>query len=38
MQTIWQVLLTGMGVAMIAATIAAFVGLCVLLWSTRRID
>jgi hypothetical protein len=38
MQTIWQVLMTGVGVAMIATTIAVFIGLCVLLWSTRRID
>jgi hypothetical protein len=38
MQTIWQVLATGMGVVMITATIAVIVGLCVLLWWTRRID
>jgi hypothetical protein len=38
MQTIWQVLATGMGVMMITMTIAVIVGLCVLLWWTRRID
>jgi hypothetical protein len=38
MQTIWQVLATGMGVVMITTTIAVIVGLCVLLWWTRRID
>jgi hypothetical protein len=38
MQTIWQVLATGMGVVMITTTIAAIIGLCVLLWWTRRID
>src|SRR5215213_5746822 len=37
MQTIWQVLATGMGVVMIATTIAVIIGLCVLLW-THRID
>jgi hypothetical protein len=38
MQTIWQVLATGMGVVMITTTIAVIIGLCVLLWWTRRID
>jgi hypothetical protein len=38
MQTIWQVLATGVGVAMIATTIAVIVSLCVLLWWTHRID
>jgi hypothetical protein len=38
MQTIWQLLLTGMGVVMITTTIAVIIGLCVLLWWTRRID
>jgi len=37
MQMIWQVLATGMGVVMIATTIAVIIGLCVLLW-THRID
>jgi hypothetical protein len=38
MQTVWQMLFTGMGVVMITATIAAIIGLCVLLWWTLRID
>lgn len=38
MQTLWQVMLTGVGFVMITATIAVLIGLCVLLWSTRRID
>ena len=38
METIWQVLATGVGVAMITTTIAVLVGLCVLLWWTYRID
>ena len=38
MQTIWQVLATGMGVVMITTTIAVIIGLCVLLWWTHRID
>jgi hypothetical protein len=38
MQTIWQLLATGMGVVMITTTIAVIIGLCVLLWWTRRID
>ena len=38
MQTIWQLLATGMGVVMTTTTIAVIVGLCVLLWWTRRID
>ena len=38
METIWQVLATGVGVAMIATTIAVIVSLCVLLWWTHRID
>jgi hypothetical protein len=38
MQTIWQLLLNGMGVVMITTTIAVIVGLCVVLWSTHRID
>jgi Na+/H+-dicarboxylate symporter len=38
MQTIWQLLLTGMGVVMITTTIAVIIGLCVLLWWTHRID
>lgn len=38
MQTVWQILTTGMGVVMITTTIAVIIGLCVLLWCTRRID
>jgi hypothetical protein len=38
METIWQVLATGVGVAMITTTIAVLVGGCVLLWWTHRID
>jgi hypothetical protein len=38
MQTLWQLLLTGMGVVMITTTIAVIIGLCVVLWSTHRID
>jgi hypothetical protein len=35
---IWQLVLTGMGVVMITTTIAVIIGLCVVLWSTHRID
>jgi hypothetical protein len=38
MQTIWQVLATGMVVVMTTTTIAVIVGLCVVLWWTPRID
>lgn len=38
MQTIWEMVFAGMGVAMITVTIAVIVGLCVLIWSTRKID
>jgi hypothetical protein len=38
MQMIWQLVLTGMGVVMITTTIAVIIGLCVVLWSTHRID
>jgi hypothetical protein len=38
MQTLWQVMLTGMGVVMITTSIAVIIGLCVLLWATHRID
>jgi hypothetical protein len=38
MQTIWEMLFTGMGVVMITVTIAVIIGLGVLLWWTRRID
>ena len=38
MQTLWQVMLTGMGVVMTTTSIAVVIGLCVVLWCTRRID
>ena len=38
MQTIWEMVFTGMGVVMIAVTIAVIVGLCVVIWWTRKID
>jgi len=38
MQTIWQVMLTGMGVVMFTTSIAVLIGIGVLLWWTRRID
>jgi hypothetical protein len=38
MQMIWQLVLTGMGVVMITTSIAVIIGLCVVLWSTHRID
>jgi hypothetical protein len=38
MQTIGQLLLSGMGVVMMTTSIAVIIGLCVLLWWTRRID
>jgi hypothetical protein len=38
MQTIWEMMFTGMGVVMTTATIAVFVGLCVVIWCSRRID
>ena len=38
MQTLWQVMLTGMGIVMITTTIAVIIGLFFLLWWTRRID
>jgi hypothetical protein len=37
-QTIGQLLLSGMGVVMVTTSIAVIIGLCVLLWWTRRID
>lgn len=38
MQTFWQLMMTGMGVVMMATTIVVIIGLCFLLWWTRRID
>jgi len=38
MQAIWEMLFTSLGVAMIAVSVAVIVGLCVLIWSTRKID
>jgi hypothetical protein len=37
-QTIGQLLLSGMGVVMVTTSIAVIIGLCLLLWWTRRID
>lgn len=38
MQTIWEMAFTGIGVVMIAVSIAVIVGLCVLIWWTGKID
>jgi hypothetical protein len=38
MQTFWDMVFTGMGVVMITVSIAVLIGLCVLIWWTRRID
>ena len=38
MQTVWEMMFTGIGVVMITASVAVIVGMCVLLWSTRKID
>ena len=38
MHTMWQMMLTGMGVVMTTTSIAVVIGLCVVLWCTRRID
>lgn len=38
MQAIWEMLFTSLGVVMIAATVAVIIGICVVIWSTRRID
>jgi hypothetical protein len=38
MQTVWEMMFTGIGVVMVTASIAVIVGMCVLLWSTRKID
>ena len=38
METIWQMLFTGMGIVMIMTTAAVVIGLFFLLWWTRRID
>jgi hypothetical protein len=38
MQAIWEMLFTGLGVVMIAATVAVIAGLCVVVWFTRKID
>jgi hypothetical protein len=38
MQTVWEMLFTGIGVVMITVSVAVIVGICVLLWSIRKID
>jgi hypothetical protein len=38
MQTVWEMMFTGIGVVMITASVAVIVGMCVLLCSTRKID
>jgi hypothetical protein len=38
MQTVWEMMFTGISVVMVTASIAVIVGMCVLLWSTRKID
>jgi hypothetical protein len=38
METIWQMMFTGMGIVMITTTVAVIIGLFFLLWWTRKID
>jgi len=38
MQTIWEMLFTGISVVMVTASVAVIVGMCVLFWSTCKID
>ncbi len=38
MQTIWEMLFTSLGIVMITVTVAAIIGICVVIWCTRRID
>jgi hypothetical protein len=38
MQTVWEMMFTGVGVVMVTASVAVIVGTCILLWSTRKID
>jgi hypothetical protein len=38
MQTVWEMLFTGIGVVMVTASIAVIVGTFILLWSTHKID
>lgn len=38
MQTIWEMAFTGIGAVMITVTIAVIVGLCIVIWWTRKID
>lgn len=38
MQTIWEMLFTSLGLVMITVTVAVIVGICVVIWCTRRID
>lgn len=38
MQTVWEMMFTGIGLVMITASVAVIVGACILLWSIRKID
>ncbi len=38
MQTLWEMMFTGMGAVMITVSVAVLVGLCVLIWWTHGID
>ena len=38
MQTVWEMLLTGISVVMVTASIAVIVGMFILFWSTGKID
>jgi hypothetical protein len=38
MQTVWEMLFIGIGVVMVAASVAVIAGMCILFWSTRKID
>jgi hypothetical protein len=38
MDTILEMLFTSLGVVMITVTVVVIVGLCVVIWCTRRID
>ena len=38
MQTVWEMLFTGISVVMVTASIAVIIGMFILLWSTRKID
>ena len=38
MQTVWEMMFTGVGVVMVTASVAVIVGTCLLLWSIRKMD